>query len=73
MRMQSRQEKIRAARLHQPEEELLRKRQKAARKDIWTQEDIDHADVAGRILFEKLNAKWGEVVEDTNPPQGDHE
>jgi hypothetical protein len=57
--MQSRQEKIREARLHQPVEELLRKRKKAARKDIWTQEDMDHADVAADILYQKLNAKWG--------------
>ena len=53
--MHSRQEKIREARLRQPEAELLRKRNKAARRAYWTQEDIDHATVAGRILFEKLN------------------
>lgn len=46
--------RIEELRRKQPEDELLRKRLKAMRRGCWTQEDIDHAHVAGTNLFNRL-------------------
>jgi len=40
----------------QSTDELRRKREKAWRKGIWTQEDIDYADRAGGELYEKFRS-----------------
>jgi chorismate-pyruvate lyase len=54
--MNSTADRIREKRLQQPLGELLRKRDKARRRAIWTQEDIDHAEVWAKDFLRKLNA-----------------
>lgn len=51
-----RKKKIKEYRLSQPVEELRRKQEKAQRKNFWTVEDIDLAEVEANIIIEKL--RW---------------